>query len=86
MRRIRPSLKTSLLGRGKAAQQTDVVEIDAEVLDVVREASREVVSVRYRGSIREDDGQAESFEEIWHLVKPRDGNDGWRLAGIQQTH
>jgi predicted lipid-binding transport protein (Tim44 family) len=79
-------LKTSLLGRGKAAQQTDVVEIDAEVLDVAREASREVVSVRYRGSIREDDGPAESFEEIWHLVKPRDGNDGWRLAGIQQTH
>ena len=79
-------LKTGLLGRGKAAQQTDVVEIDAEVLDVVREASREVVSVRYRGSIREDDGPAESFEEIWHLVKPRDGNGGWRLAGIQQTH
>lgn len=78
-------LKTTILGRGRGTQRTDVVEIDAEVLDVVPEASRDVVSVRYRGSIREDNGPAEPFEEIWHLVKPRDGQGDWRLAGIQQT-
>jgi len=77
-------LKTSLLGRGSAAQQTDVVEINAEVLEVVEEASRDVVTVRYRGLIREDRGLAESFDEVWHLVKPRDSEGGWRLAGIQQ--
>lgn len=77
-------LKTSLLGRGNAAQQTDVVEIAAEVLEVAEEPSRDVVSVRYRGLIREDSGPAESFDEVWHLVKPRDSQGGWRLAGIQQ--
>lgn len=77
-------LQTTILGRGNATQHTDVVEIAAEVLDVVKEASRDVVSVRYRGAIREDNGPAESFEEIWHLVKPRDSQEGWRLAGIQQ--
>jgi len=77
-------LKTSLLGRGNAAQQTDVVEIDAEVLEVVEEASRDVASVRYRGSIRENNGPAESFEEIWHWVKPHHAQGGWQLAGIQQ--
>lgn len=79
-------LQTTLLGRGHGAQHTEVVELDADVLDVAKDASREVVSVRYRGSIREDNGPAESFEEIWHLVKPRADQDGWRLAGIQQTH
>lgn len=77
-------LKTSLLGRRNAAQQTDVVEIDAQVIEVVEEASREVVSVRYRGLIREDEGPAEPFDEVWHLVKPHDSQGSWKLAGIQQ--
>ena len=79
-------LKTNLLGRGSESQRTDVVEIDVEVLDVVKEASRDVVSVRYRGLIREEQsGPAEPFAEVWHLVKPSNDQGGWRLAGIQQT-
>jgi predicted lipid-binding transport protein (Tim44 family) len=77
-------LKTTILGRGDTGQQTDVVKIDAEVLEVAEEAARYVVSVRYSGLIREDDGTAETIDEIWHLVKPRSGNGGWLLAGIQQ--
>lgn len=77
-------LKTTILGRGDASQQTDVVKIDAEVLEVAEEAARYVVSVRYSGLIREDDGPAEAIDEIWHLVKPRSGSGGWLLAGIQQ--
>lgn len=77
-------LQTTILGRGNARQHTDVVEINAEVLDVVKEPSRDVVSVRYRGAIREDNGPAESFEEVWHLVKLHNDPGGWRLAGIQQ--
>ncbi|TAH50516.1 MAG: Tim44 domain-containing protein [Betaproteobacteria bacterium] len=79
-------LKTSILTRGAAPQQTDIVQIDAEVLEVVEEASRYVVSVRYSGLVREDrDGPTEQIDEIWHLVKPRTGNGGWLLAGIQQA-
>lgn len=78
-------LKMNLADRGDAPQQTDVVNIDAEVLEVVEEASRYVVSVRYSGLLREErDGPVESIDEIWHLTKPRDGQGGWRLAGIQQ--
>lgn len=79
-------LKTNILGRSGAAQQTDVLEIDAHVLEVVEEASRYIVSVLYRGLLREDrDSAPEQINEIWHLVKPRDGSGGWRLAGIQQA-
>ncbi len=78
-------LKMNLAERGDGAQQTDVVNIDAEVLEVVEEASRYIVSVRYVGLLREErDGPVESIDEIWHLTKPRDGQGGWRLAGIQQ--
>ncbi|MFO1432659.1 MAG: Tim44-like domain-containing protein [Candidatus Competibacteraceae bacterium] len=78
-------LQTTLLGRGRETPRTEVVELDAVVLDVVQEASHDVVSVRYRGLIREDNGPAEPIEEIWHLVKLHNDPGGWRLAGIQQT-
>jgi predicted lipid-binding transport protein (Tim44 family) len=78
-------VKMSISERGSALQETDVVQIDADVIEVVEEDSRYVVSVRFSGLIREDkDGPAEQIDEIWHLVKPRDGKGGWLLAGIQQ--
>lgn len=70
--------------RGVGKQETDVVQLDGEVLEVVTENNRHVVSVRFNGSIREDNGTPESFDEVWHLVKPADGSRGWQVAGIQQ--
>ena len=56
------------------------------MLDVASEAERQIVSVRFHGLIREeDDGVAEPFDEVWHLVKPADGSREWAIAGIQQT-
>ena len=73
--------------RGDAAQQTDVVRLDAELLEVVTEGDRHIVSVRFSGLIREDaDGQALPFDEVWHLSKPLAGDKGWVVAGIQQTN
>jgi predicted lipid-binding transport protein (Tim44 family) len=78
--------KLDLQDRGAATQTTDVVRIDAEVLDVAIESQRQVVSVRFHGLIREQkDGVAEPFDEVWHLVKPADGSREWAIAGIQQT-
>ena len=67
-------------------QRTDVVELDAEVLDVVEEGQRYLVSVRFNGLIREEaDAAPATFEEVWHLVKNVEGSGGWLVAGIQQT-
>jgi cytosine/adenosine deaminase-related metal-dependent hydrolase len=53
---------------------------------VASEAERQIVSVRFHGLIREEDnGVAEPFDEVWHLVKPADGSREWAIAGIQQT-
>jgi predicted lipid-binding transport protein (Tim44 family) len=79
-------LKLELAARGDAAQETEVVEVQAKVIDVVDEGDRYVVSVHFTGMIRESKGAApESFDETWHLVKSSAGKAGWVLAGIQQT-
>lgn len=78
-------LKMNLSERGNVVQETDVVSVEADVIDVIEEATRYVVSVRFVGQIREEkNGSTEAFDEIWHLVKSRDGKAGWLLAGIQQ--
>jgi predicted lipid-binding transport protein (Tim44 family) len=79
-------LKMDVMERAGAAQQTEVVSVDVQVLEVVEEPSRYIASVRYSGLIREEKGAAaEAFDEVWHLSKPRAGSGGWVLSGIQQA-
>ncbi len=79
-------IKLAMGERAGAQQETDVVRLDAEVIDVSEEAGRYIVSVRFSGLIREDKAApAEAFDEIWHMSKPADGSRGWVLAGIQQV-
>ncbi|MDZ5457719.1 Tim44 domain-containing protein [Azohydromonas lata] len=79
------SAKLDLQDRAGKQQTTDVVRVDAQVVDWAQEADRQVVSVRYSGLIREDrDAPATDFDEVWHLVRPADGSRNWAIAGIQQ--
>lgn len=71
--------------RNGAAQQTDVMELDAEMLDVTTAAGQQIASVRFFGSIREA-ATAERFSEIWHLTRALDGSSGWVIAGIEQPN
>ena len=81
------SLRLDLQERGDVAQQTDVVQLDAKVVDTAQEPDNAVVTVRFNGLIREaaQDG-AQPFDELWHLVKPTDGSREWAVAGITPTH
>jgi predicted lipid-binding transport protein (Tim44 family) len=68
-------------------QQTDVVTLHADLLEVTTEGGRHWASVRFSGLVREAPGaEPGGFEEVWNLVKPVDGSSGWLLAGIQQMH
>jgi predicted lipid-binding transport protein (Tim44 family) len=72
--------------RNQLAQETDVVQLNAELLDVSTEADRAMASVRFSGLIREEaNASPETFSEVWHLSKPLDGSRGWSIAGIQQS-
>jgi len=79
-------IKMGMAERGNAKQETDVVQLNGEVLDVATEASRYIVSIRFTGLIREEQNAAAApFDEIWHMTKPTDNSRGWVLAGIQQV-
>ena len=79
-------IKMGIDERKGAKQETDVAQLEAEVLDVTEEASRYIVSVRFHGLISEERGTAaQPFDEIWHMTKPQDGSKGWAIAGIQQV-
>jgi predicted lipid-binding transport protein (Tim44 family) len=71
--------------RGRIEQKTEIIQVDAQALDVTQEDKRYVASVKFYGQLREEPTAAvTNFEEIWHLVKPLDGSTGWLVAGIQQ--
>jgi len=77
------SLRLDLQERGTAKQQTDVMQLDAEVVDTAQEQGQWVVSMRFHGLIREEiDQGAQPFDELWHLVKPLDDSRDWAIAGI----
>jgi len=80
-------LKKDVAARGGAKQQTDVMALNADLLEVVTEADKHWASVRFSGTLRESPGDApQGFEEVWNLAKPVSGAGGWQLAGIQQMH
>ena len=79
-------LKRDVDERRGARQHTDVVALDAALLELVTESGMHLASIRFSGLIREEEGQApQQFEEIWNLQKPEAGGAGWMLAGIQQV-
>ena len=78
-------IKLDLVARGDAANHTDVVSLDAQLLGVEEQGEQTMASVRLSGTIREAAGApAESFTEVWNLVKPASARASWVLAGIQQ--
>ncbi|TMH00194.1 MAG: Tim44 domain-containing protein [Betaproteobacteria bacterium] len=66
-------------------QPTEIVTLDADVLEVTTENDKYWVSVRFTGLLREDgEPLPKSVDEIWNLTKPVNGSSGWLLAGISQ--
>ncbi|MFM0241412.1 Tim44 domain-containing protein [Paraburkholderia phytofirmans] len=79
-------VKVDLSSRGAETNQTDVVQLNAELLGVEERANEYFASVRFSGLIREAPGAAaEPFVEVWNLSKANRPGEGWLLAGIQQV-
>lgn len=79
-------IEADIRAAGDSENRTEVLTLEADVLDVIEEGGSYIVSVRFSGMIREAaDRGAEPFSEIWHLEKPLDGSSGWVVAGIQQA-
>ncbi len=73
--------------RREAGQRTEVVSLEAELIELATERDSHWASVRFSGLMREAPGsEAVAFAEVWNLAKPADGSSGWLVAGIQQMH
>lgn len=73
--------------RGGKPQHTEVVLLNADIVEVVTEGDHAIASVRFSGQIREEQGAAaEPFNEIWHIQKAlNQPNASWFISGIQQA-
>lgn len=78
-------LKLDIDERQGKEQHTEVMTINAETLEALEESNRQIVSVRFYGTLREENDTTISFDEVWHMAKPLTGNQGWVVAGIQQN-
>ena len=78
-------LQMDIHERQGATQQTRVLELNGDVLEVAEEDQRYIVSVHFTGRVQEDGADPEDINEVWHLTKPRQGAGGWLLAGLQQV-
>ena len=68
----------------KGANVTEIIQLSADLAGFETTPSEYVASVSFKGVLKEN-GETVDFEEIWNLVKPIDGKEGWLLAGIQQV-
>jgi predicted lipid-binding transport protein (Tim44 family) len=69
--------------RGDEPNKTQVLDLNAELLDVSRQSQSLIASVRFTGSIQENNDPVSPLDEIWHF-RQFDGNPQWVVGGIQQ--
>ena len=70
--------------RGHETYRTEVVELSNELLGIACENGEYLASVRFVGTLRIN-GEDESVDETWLLVKPVEGKGGWLLGAIEQN-
>lgn len=73
--------------RGGAPQRTEVVSVNASLVEAVVEGDYAIASVRFTGLVREaPNANPEPFDEVWHVRQDqRDRKATWLIAGIQQV-
>jgi len=78
-------ISMQLRERDNTPQVTDVISINADLLEVAHENDFAIASVRMTGQLRESNGAPDNFDEVWHVQKNlKDDKSVWLLSGIQQ--
>lgn len=68
---------------GAGGSRSDVVMLDAQLLDIEEQEHAHLASVEFSGVIREDAAGPSPFREIWTITRPRSGGSGWLVSGVQ---
>ncbi|KTD37526.1 transmembrane protein [Legionella moravica] len=76
-------IKMQLEERGDEPNKTEVINLNAELLDVSKQTLSTIASVRFTGSIKENDEAIAPLDEIWHFYQFTNSK-AWVVGGIQQ--
>ncbi len=69
---------------GTTTNVTEVVTIDARLLGIEDLGDDYMASVEFSGMIREEPSSVPSpFREVWNMIKLKNGQTGWLVAGVQ---
>ncbi|MDP2264544.1 MAG: Tim44-like domain-containing protein [Hydrogenophaga sp.] len=69
---------------GASGSQTEVVMLDARLLGIEELESTYMASVEFSGLMREEASAGPNpFREVWNITRPRSGQGGWLVAGVQ---
>jgi len=69
---------------GGPVNLTDVVMIEAHLLGIEDLGDDYMASVEFSGMIREEPSAGPApFREVWNMTKPKSGQSGWLVAGVQ---
>ena len=76
-------IKMQLDERGDAPNKTEISNLNAELLDASKQFDSTIASVRFTGSVKENDDPITQIDEIWHFRQFGNSKD-WVVGGIQQ--
>ena len=80
-------IQTQLAERGQLVQgpnSTEVVMLEAQLLGIEDLGEGYMASIEFSGMIREEPHAAPNpFREVWNMTKPKAGDAGWLVAGVQ---
>ena len=69
---------------GAVGQSSEVVMLDAKLLGIEEQPGEYLASVEFSGLIRDAAAAGPNpFREVWSIIRPRNGADGWLVAGVQ---
>lgn len=76
-------IKMQLDERNEESNKTEVISLEAELLNAEKQANGTIASVRFTGFIKENQDPMKQLNEIWHF-RQFAIQDKWLVAGIQQ--
>lgn len=76
-------IKMQLDEREEHVNKTEVIQLNAQLLDISKQTLSTIASVRFTGTIKENDDAAIPLDEIWHFYQFTNTKD-WVVGGIQQ--
>jgi predicted lipid-binding transport protein (Tim44 family) len=76
-------IKMQLEERGAESNVTEVISLEAKLLNVSEQADETTASVRFIGQIKENN-QSQELDEVWYF-RQYAPNDNWTVVGIEQS-